>query len=222
MQSRGGAARIRPRSLLFTLYIRNLRCCLPQQVANQEFADDIAIEASGSCQQVCSSLSTDITGLSQWLEDRGLMLNQRKTQALVITPRGPAPATDDIRICCGNAALAVVEQARYLGVMVDGQLSWEPRVNHTIQQVRKSVGVVLQSFIRCPECRLRRIMLVKSWNYASLDSRVMLAKSSYYTLARGDTIIFTLLYLWSLKVRKIVRFLYLQVAISATKCHTSI
>ena len=131
--------------LLFTLYIRNLRCCLPQQVTNQEFADDIAIEASGSCEQVCSSLSTAITGLSQWLEDRGLMLNQKKTQALLITPRGPAPDTDNIRIRCGNAALAVVEQARYLGVMVDGQLSWEPHVNHTIQQVRKSVGALWRS-----------------------------------------------------------------------------
>ena len=40
----------------------------------------------------------------------------------------------------------------------------------------------------------------------------MLVKSSYYALAPGDIIIFTLLYLWSLKVRKIVLFSYLQVA----------
>ena len=38
-----------------------------------------------------------------------------------------------------------MEQARYLGVMVDGQLSWEPHVNHTIQQVRKSVGALWRS-----------------------------------------------------------------------------
>ena len=35
--------------------------------------------------------------------------------------------------------------------------------------------------------RLRRIMLAKSWNYAFMDSRNTLAKSSYYALARGDT-----------------------------------
>ena len=34
---------------------------------------------------------------------------------------------------------------------------------------------------------LRWIMLAKSWNYAFMDSRIMLAKSSYYALARGDT-----------------------------------
>ena len=30
-------------------------------------------------------------------------------------------------------------------------------------------------------------MLAKSWNYAFMDSRIILAKSSYYALARGDT-----------------------------------
>ena len=36
------------------------------------------------------------------------------------------------------------------------------------------------------QCRLRRIMLTKSWNYAFKDSRIMLVKSSYYALAPWD------------------------------------
>ena len=30
-------------------------------------------------------------------------------------------------------------------------------------------------------------MLAKSWNYAFMDSHIMLTKSSYYALERGDT-----------------------------------
>ena len=37
------------------------------------------------------------------------------------------------------------------------------------------------------QSRHRRIMPGKSGNYAFMDSRIMLAKSSYYALARGDT-----------------------------------
>ena len=36
-------------------------------------------------------------------------------------------------------------------------------------------------------------MLAKSWNYAFMDSLIMLAKSSYYALARGDTYHFVVL-----------------------------
>ena len=44
----------------------------------------------------------------------------------LITPKGSASCTDDVRIRCGNAALAVVEQGPYLDLMVDGQLSRQP------------------------------------------------------------------------------------------------
>ena len=42
--------------------------------------------------------------------------------------------------------------------------------------------------------RHRRIMPAKSWNYAFMDSRIMLAKSSYYALERGDTYSFCCAY----------------------------
>ena len=68
--------------------------------------------------------------------------------------------------------------------------------------------------------RLRRFMLAKSWNCAFMDSRIMLAKPSYYAWAHADA--YSLhSYLQSLKVWKIsVPFLYLQVTISTTKMHT--
>ena len=37
-------------------------------------------------------------------------------------------------------------------------------------------------------------MPAKSWNYVFMDSRIMLAKSSYYALARGDTYSFCCAY----------------------------
>ena len=58
--------------------------------------------------------------------------------------------------------------------------------------------------------RLRRIMLAKSWNYAFMDSRIMLVKSSLLCFGtRGYIFTLLYLYLWSLKVREIVPFFVL-------------
>ena len=66
---------------------------------------------------------------------------------------------------------------------------------------------------------LRRIVLAKAWNYALMDSCIMLAKSSYYALACGDADSLHL-YLWSPKMWKIVPFSRLPVAISTCTCTT--
>ena len=77
---------------------------------------------------------------------------------------------------------------------------------------------VLPRVLRGASTRLRRIMLANSWNYAFMDSRIMLTKSSLLCFGTQEYA-FTFLYLWSLKVWKIVRFsyMYLQVAIIPTK-----
>ena len=61
-----------------------------------------------------------------------------------------------------------------------------------------------------------RIMLAKSWNYAFMDSRIMLAKSSYYALARRDTYTHFVV-LMEPQSSENCAFSYLQVAISTTK-----
>ena len=53
-------------------------------LCHQEFADDIIIETSHPDPHVVSAkLSEGIICLADWLEDRGLLLNQSETQVMI-------------------------------------------------------------------------------------------------------------------------------------------
>ena len=67
----------------------------------------------------------------------------------------------------------------------DGGLEGTLACTCTLERTLGSGQFPLQQGVRT---RLRRIMLAKSWNYAFMDSRIMLVKSSYYALAPADII----------------------------------
>ena len=75
--------------LLFVVYTRGLHDILPRSICHQEFADDIIINTSHPDPHVVTAkLSEGITCLADWLEDRGLLRNQSKTQVMFIKPCG--------------------------------------------------------------------------------------------------------------------------------------
>ena len=120
-------------------YIRNLSECLPSAVSNLEYADDIMLEATHSSQAtLCQSLSTAVTALAQWLEDRGLLVNDRKTQVMIIQPRGNSASPPPV--LRGDKPIPTVHSVRYLGVIVDDGLSWKPHVDNN-KATRKNWSV---------------------------------------------------------------------------------
>ena len=128
--------------ILFSLYIRDIAQHLPNDVSNQEFADDIMLEC---CHQnphvVADNLSTAVTDLSAWLFSRGLELNTKKTQALFIPPRG-VNFDHHTMVFCGSHQLEVVSQARYLGLLVDSGLTYEPHVRNVVKRAKRSVSAL--------------------------------------------------------------------------------
>ena len=106
--------------LLFTLYMRNLDDHLSSCVFSQQFADDIIIEvASLDPQHVIASLSGAMTDLATWLNNWGLRVNEKKTQELLLPPRGKLPPSDltDL-VTSREKALQTVHEAKYLGIIV--------------------------------------------------------------------------------------------------------
>ena len=91
--------------LLFVLYISDIASVLQREVCNQEFADDIVVDYSNRDPAVvCAVLTTAVTHLSSWLEDKGLQLNSAKTQVMFIRPRGAFDAAPSL-VTCNNSVL---------------------------------------------------------------------------------------------------------------------
>ena len=104
--------------LLFILYTRKLRSILSTSITHQEFADDIVVDYSNRDLSVVGiELSKAVTAASEWLTEIGLLLNTKKTQIMVIQPRGIS--IDVPNVYCGSSKLDITPAAKYLGVYID-------------------------------------------------------------------------------------------------------
>lgn len=128
---------------LFSLYVRNLRLCVPDNVTILQFADDIMVFCSShSTAEVEQTLSLATTSLSSWLSSRGLILNEKKSQVLCF----PATRGDDnqttITVLCNGVALPNVSSAKYLGVTFDSHMTWRSHLQQKSLIVNRSIGAL--------------------------------------------------------------------------------
>ena len=126
--------------LLFVLYTCGLHDIhvLPRRICHQEFANDIIIDTSHPDPYVVTAkLSEGITCLADRLEDRGLLLNQSKTQGKFIKPRGVMVVPGIVN--CRGAPLVNVSAVKYLGVLIDDDLRWVSHIQHILQYLHAHV-----------------------------------------------------------------------------------
>ncbi|XP_065196122.1 uncharacterized protein LOC135827585 [Sycon ciliatum] len=138
-----------------------------------EFADDIILDYSDSdLDTVCKTLTTAVTRLSDWLSEIGLLLNTGKTQVMVIQPRG---LTGDIPVVkCKDQALTVTSTAKYLGVTIDDQLSWQPHVSSVVQKASVAISQLWRHGRSLP-IRARRL-----WYIGIVQARLTYASNAFF------------------------------------------
>ena len=125
--------------LLFELYTSDMSSVLPGSVCHQEFADDVALDYSDyQPDLVCSVLSNAVTRLAEYLDNIGLLLNASKTQVMFVRPRGCLDGPSEVK--CGTTVLDVTPVTKYLGVMLDDQLSWKPQVDFIASKTATTIG----------------------------------------------------------------------------------
>ncbi|KAI4891659.1 hypothetical protein NFI96_012405 [Prochilodus magdalenae] len=76
--------------------------------------------------EVCNRISACLTDISSWMTAHHLKLNPSKTELLFI-PSTTGPHCD-LTISFGNSLIAPTEDARSLGVILDGQLSFSAHI----------------------------------------------------------------------------------------------
>ena len=119
--------------LLFTLYTRHLPALLTIQCVM--FADDILLFFSSPSQQNCARvLSSGLSDLSVLVDDLGLQINVKKTQAMFVLPRAIS-RTDDVLVYCHDRALET-------GVFLDSELSWCHHIDHVLRKVSRKIFVL--------------------------------------------------------------------------------
>ena len=112
--------------LLFSIYTMEIEQ-ITAPAHSQLFADDILLDAiSQSVEFLNLTLSSSVSNLANFLEERGLILNPSKTHVLALHASRRQPLL--LNIECNGNPLAQTTNARYLGLHLDTQLRWETQV----------------------------------------------------------------------------------------------
>ena len=117
------------------------------------------------------NLSSAVQYLTDWLRNRGLILNERKTQ---IMPRSPVLSqTFDLQVQCNGLPLPTVRSAKYLGLHFYADRSGNTMVGHVTRGIASKVGVLRRYATFLPfQCRI-------DYFHSFILLHMMYAASSY-------------------------------------------
>ena len=115
------------------------------------YVDDTSISySSKNIEDIKSVLDEELAMLNEWLQSNKLSLNVVKTQSMVVGSRPNLKKIDDQaivtpRFCIGGSQIEIVDQTKYLGVILDKYLSWDQQIRSIRTKVSRALGMLKYS-----------------------------------------------------------------------------
>ena len=141
--------------LLFLIFINDI-VNIPYRCYINLYADDILLYASDdNINCAVTHLQDDINKLSQWFKDNKLTINIDKT---FLIPIGSKQRLSSIiklpNIYIDEYLLPWKNECKYLGVIIDSNLTWHSHINFICSKLRPKLGILT---------RLRHILSRKEY-----------------------------------------------------------
>ena len=124
---------------LFLLMINDLLPTPPGAVKISFYADDVVIWISSHFLRTCVSHIQSLSLLESWSKEWGLRFSSTKTKAVLFAHHDVLKSLRAIRVpknlrFCGMD-IEYVTGVRYLGLVLDAQLSWKPHISSIIDNI---------------------------------------------------------------------------------------
>ena len=106
------------------------------------FADDTNLLISGtSLQTLENKINNEIPVLTNWLQTNRLSLNLKKNHIMLF---GPTKRNENynINVTIEGEQIEIVKTTKFLGLILDNQISWKPHIAYLTQKVSKSIGIL--------------------------------------------------------------------------------
>ena len=126
--------------LLFSLYINDLPDVVTTGSINI-FADDTCLYTSGHCiSDTISSVNKNLDRVPAWFKDNKMELNLSKTKSMIIgcsrlRHRYIERSSFRIMIYIYDQPVEIVSKYKYLGVIIDENLSWKDHIDYIASRV---------------------------------------------------------------------------------------
>uniref|UniRef100_A0A2M4AK35 Putative r1-6 dk n=1 Tax=Anopheles triannulatus TaxID=58253 RepID=A0A2M4AK35_9DIPT len=119
-----------------TMYDGVLEVPLPERVRTIAFADDVILLVPGAnCTEAVRTAQVAIEAIHQWMEQNSLKLALDKTEALIFK-RGQT--SQGRRFKARGVDCYTTETIRYLGVVLQENLQWQPHVKYATEKASKA------------------------------------------------------------------------------------
>ena len=126
--------------LQYLLYVHSLKY-VGLKAKYFMFADDtVLVYSSENQNELQTIINTDLENYFEWLCYNRLSINAEKTVYMVIKQKGKLPCNPVIHI--NKVVLKEVMEYKYLGLIIQNNLSWNAHVNSIISRVSPMVGAI--------------------------------------------------------------------------------
>lgn len=127
--------------LLFLFYINDI-VTIDKNPKYIIYADDTSLFFQGKDVQLLQPvINKALQSLQIWSEANSLLINSRKTKAIIFHSKGHA-CPRYISLSIGDSNIEIVDTIKTLGVFFHKNMSWDTHVNYLITSVSKCVGIL--------------------------------------------------------------------------------
>ena len=130
--------------LLFNIVIDSLIDAIPREVSAAIYADDCTIWAQGKdIPLIFQKIQNALTRIGQWSERNGFVFSPMKTNA-VLFRRGLKRVNQNQlpTLKLNGHPICIVDQVRYLGVLLDSKLSLNGHIEYVKGRAQKRMSIL--------------------------------------------------------------------------------
>ena len=91
--------------------------------------------------KIVEKLQTDQDRLGDWAEGNKMKINPNKSKALSFTR---AWVKDQLNYSLGNQKIREASCCKYLGIIIQSDLSWADQVNYTVQKACRALHFIMR------------------------------------------------------------------------------
>ena len=106
------------------------------------FADDTSLFYSNTnIDQLEEIVNSELLKISDWLIANKLTLNTSKSNFIIIKPR-QRKLSENVKLKINNEILHESECVKYLGVLIEKNLTWREHLQYIITKLAKNIGIL--------------------------------------------------------------------------------
>ena len=143
--------------LLFILYINDIFNC--SSFDPVLYADDAALVISAkTLKKLNQNMNKESKLFFEWLNANKLTLNYKKTKYMIVTNKCYTPKfLKKFRLNINKNNIKQVEIFKYLGIILDNNLSWKPHIDYLQSKLSSAAGILFKIRTYMPTHVLRLV-----------------------------------------------------------------